>query len=82
MARIVVETSDRQTLLEEGDVGLADFRDRTSPNSLTGRVEAAPRGDDRRPRISNRNRNEGFVAPPQARRLVALVPTSYLDIGG
>jgi hypothetical protein len=72
MARIVVQTDDRHTVLDEGDVHVADIRHEASSRSLLGRLEQALRDAERR----------RFTRACGVRRLAVIVPSSYRDVGG
>jgi hypothetical protein len=72
MARILVQTNDRQTVLDEGDVQLPDIRHEKSATALLDRLQHAVRAADAR--IAERRR--------PARRLAAIVPaTDYREVG-
>ncbi len=72
MARIVVQTDDRRTVLDEGDVQVADISDEDSSRPLLHRLEQALRDAESR----------RFSRTRRVRRLVAIVPTSYRDVNG
>ncbi len=73
MARIVVQTDNHRTVLEEDGVGVADISSEDSNGGgLLARLERALRDAD-----TNRLARKAPV-----RRLAVLVPTSYRDLGG
>jgi hypothetical protein len=70
MARILVQTNDRRTVLDEADVRLADISDDDCAAALLDRLEGA---------IENAERAPGPSPPPERRR--AIVPvSSYRDV--
>jgi ArsR family metal-binding transcriptional regulator len=72
MARILVQTDDRRTVLDAGDVNLADINDRESASSLLDRLERAIQTAERRP----------GAARAGVRRVASIVPVSdYRDVG-
>jgi len=72
VARILVQTDDRRTVLDAGDVKLADIGDRESASSLLDRLERAIQSAERRP----------GPAGHRCRRVASIVPVSdYRDVG-
>jgi hypothetical protein len=72
MARILVQTDDRQTVLDECNVQLPDIDDERSAAVLFNRLQRAVRAADRR--RAKRSR--------PARLVAAIVPaTDYRDVG-
>jgi len=71
MARIVVQTDDRRTVLEEPDVQLADVSDARTRLQLMGRLQAAV-GDAERSRPRR-----------QVKRLLTILPAvDYREVSG
>ena len=71
MARIVVQTDDRRTVLEEPDVQLADVSDARTRLQLMGRLQAAV-GDAERSRPRRR-----------VKRLLTILPAAdYREVSG
>jgi hypothetical protein len=71
MARIVVQTDDRRTVLEEPDVQLADVSDARTRLQLMGRLQAAV-GDAERSRPRR-----------QVKRLLTILPAAdYREVSG
>lgn len=73
MARILVQTSDRRTVLDERHVRLTDIVDKQAASGLLDRLEAAIRHAERLPR-----RREA-----RPRRVASIVSSvaDYRDIG-
>jgi len=72
MARILVQTNDSRTVLEERNVQLADINDGESAAGLLDRLERAIQDAERR--LDRRS--------PRVRHLAAIVPVSdYRDVG-
>ncbi len=72
MARILVQTDDRRTVLDAGGVNVADINDRESASSLLDRLERAIQSAERRP----------GPASARCRRVASIVPVSdYRDVG-
>ncbi len=72
MARIVVQTDDRRTVLEEPDVQLSDVSDARTRLQLMGRLQAAVTDAER----SRRPRR-------QVKRLLTILPaTDYREVSG
>ena len=71
MARIVVQTDDRQTVLEEPDVQVSDVSDARTRLQLMGRLQAAVGTAERtRPRR-------------QVKRLLTILPAAdYREVSG
>ncbi|HMD51809.1 MAG TPA: hypothetical protein VKG62_03780 [Solirubrobacteraceae bacterium] len=65
MARILVQTNDHRTVLDERDVQLTDINDAASCVGLLDRLEQAIRDSEQRP---------GRASHP-VRHLAAIVPT-------
>ncbi len=73
MARILVQTDDRRTVLEAANVELADINEEHLASDLLERLERA---------ITLADRSAGCSARP-LRRLASIVPLSdYRDLGG
>ena len=71
MARILVQTNDRRTVLDEADVRLADISDDDRAAALLDRLEGAVENAERAPSQS----------PPRFERDSAIVPvSSYRDV--
>lgn len=71
MARIVVQTDDRRTVLEEPDVQVADISDARTRLQLMGRLQAAV-GDAERSRPRR-----------QVKRLLTILPAAdYREVSG
>ena len=71
MARILVQTNDRRTVLDERNVQIADINDQTSASGLLDRLEHA---------IADAERRRGRRSPP-VRHVAAIVPVSdYRDV--
>ncbi|HTY97062.1 MAG TPA: hypothetical protein VMB91_08490 [Solirubrobacteraceae bacterium] len=71
MARIVVQTDDRRTVLEEPDVQVADVSDARTRLQLMGRLQAAV-GDAERSRPRR-----------QVKRLLTILPAAdYREVSG
>ncbi|HTQ69300.1 MAG TPA: hypothetical protein VMI13_11475 [Solirubrobacteraceae bacterium] len=72
MARIVVQTNDRQTVLEEPHVQLADVSDARSRLQLMGRLQTAVKtAENTRPRRR------------QVKRLLTILPAAdYREVSG
>jgi hypothetical protein len=72
MARILVQTNDRRTVLDEAEVQLADVNDQDQAADLLDRLGRAIVQAERVPRSPG----------PRGRRPRALVPVSdYRDVG-
>jgi len=72
MARIVVQTDDRRTVLEEPDVQISDVSNARARLQLMGRLEAAV-GDAERSRPRRR----------PVKRLLTIVPAvDYREVSG
>jgi len=73
MARILIQTDDYRTVLDERDVQLADINDKHSAGNLLGRLEQAVR--DTELRLVRRRR--------PLRRVAVIVPASdYRTVSG
>jgi len=73
MARILVQTNDRRTVLDEGGVQAADIHDQSAAGSLLDRLERAVCDAESR----------RFSTNARVRRLAVIVPTSgYREVGG
>lgn len=73
MARILVQTDDYRTVLDERDVQLADINDQRSRGNLRDRLEVAVQDADRRPAKRRR----------PLRRLAVIIPVSdYRTVSG
>jgi hypothetical protein len=73
MARILVQTNDYRTVLDERNVQLADINDKAPNAELIQRLGRAIQDSERRP--SRRSRS--------ARHLVAIAPAKgYLELNG
>ncbi len=72
MARIVVQTDDRQTVLEEPDVQVSDVSNARTRLQLMGRLQTAV-GDAERSRPRRR----------QVKRLLTILPAAdYREVSG
>lgn len=72
MARIVVQTDDRQTVLDEADVQVSDISNAGARLQLMGRLQTAV-GDAERKRPRRR----------QVKRLLTILPASdYREVSG